>query len=197
VESYGERFRYIGNCTDRDNAPYLQDMMDQAKKVRYQEVYGAVGRDALAEVFGDFYWGNRPNRYRGDMALHQDPYVSFYKSSFRGYPCYYVKESGIEYIFLAPAYFDADWDAPQRQKNAKRYYINTDGSVTAQPNGAGTAVSVAIANKTMQVVQSSALNAEVATALLGLLDTHRPKSINDDGEPTSVDDYRAFVTSYL
>jgi hypothetical protein len=48
VEAYGEVFRYLGNCTDPDNGPHLSDMMDQAKRVSYREVYNAVGRDTLA-----------------------------------------------------------------------------------------------------------------------------------------------------
>ena len=49
-------------------APYLSDMMEQEKKVSYKEVYAAVGRDALAGIFGNFFWGQRPNRRRGNMA---------------------------------------------------------------------------------------------------------------------------------
>lgn len=53
---------------DRGLAPYLSDMMEQEKKVSYKEVYAAVGRDALAGIFGNFFWGQRPNRRRGNMA---------------------------------------------------------------------------------------------------------------------------------
>lgn len=191
-ESVAQRYEYLGNCTDQALAPYLDDMMAQEKKVRYKEVYQAVGRPALSSVFSDFFWGSRPNRLRGDMALHQDPYVSFYKSKFRGVPCYFVQESGIEYVFVAPKYFTTDWDAPQHQAGARRLYVQPNGTVSATIP-ANTAVSVVIAGDVMQVVQSTALNPEMSHTLLRLIKDHRPKIIDDDGEKISVDDYIAFL----
>lgn len=186
------RFRYIGNCTNPELAPYLEDMMDQAKRVPYREVYAAVGRDAMAGVFGDFFWGNRPNRLKGDMALHQDPYVSFYKSKFRGFPCYFVQESGVEYVFVSPEYFDVDWDAPQHQIVAKKLYIDRNGILsTSIPKMRG--VSVAITDDAMQVVQSNALNAAMAKTLRDLIRKYQPKSIDDDGDEVSVEDYLKFL----
>jgi hypothetical protein len=199
VEShpYHKQFVYLGNCTMTDHGPYLADMMDQATKVSYREVYQAVGRATLQETFGDFYWGNRPNRKRGQMALHQDPYVSFYKSKFRGFDCYFVQESGIEHIFVDSAYQDVDWKKASRQKHAKRFYIRSNGEILnklAPPID----VTVELADSVMKVTQSTALTSQSARAILNFIQETKPSAIDDEGEEISVEEYiENVLRSYL
>lgn len=191
------QFRYVGNCTLPDCGPHLADMMERAKKVPYKELLAAVGRATLAETFPGFYWGERPNRRRGDMALHQDPYVSFYKSTYRDLPCYFVQESGIEYIFVSTEYDRIDWSDPSRQKSAKRLYVLADGSITRVPSF-GAIISVVIAGQRFKAIQSTALTPEVVATMLRLIQQYQPTKIregDDEDDEVPVEDYVAWLKS--
>jgi len=119
-----EGFRYVGNCTDKSTAPHLQDMMDGARQITYRTFVKAVGLEALRSIFGDYSWGHR----RGDIRMKNDPYVTYYRSMYDGKQCYYVRHSGIEYIFLDEDDTDSD-DAPEIPVSANRWSIMGDGAL--------------------------------------------------------------------
>jgi hypothetical protein len=70
-------------------------MTDNARQIEYRTAMRAIGRDVLAEVFPDYDWNKRPHY----LTMKRDWHVGYYKSTFRGQPCIYVKHSAIEYIF--------------------------------------------------------------------------------------------------
>lgn len=194
----GRHFIYIGNCTYTHHGPYLEAMMDAAVQVKYRELHQAVGQETLREVFPDFYWGARPDRKRGQLALRQDPYVSFYKSTFRGFACYFVQESAIEFIFVDSAYDDVDWKVEERRSRATKFYVEADGKILSKLSRASRPlVSIALADGIMTVVQSSAFTQPAAETVMKLIRQHNPTMIDDDGEETSVADYEAFLRQYL
>jgi hypothetical protein len=120
-----EGYHYVGNCTDQHTAPHLEDMMDAAKRITYRTFVQAVGLDNVREVFRDYAWGHQ----RNDIRMKNDPYVYYYRSTFEGKPCYYVRHSGIEYIFVQ----DED-DADAKDKGfipitPNRFSILGDGAI--------------------------------------------------------------------
>jgi hypothetical protein len=194
TESSKQYFSYLTSCTDRTAGPHLEAMMDGAKKVPYKELLNAVGRDNLMEQFPQYFWGSRAAQ-RGDIALHKDPYVYFYRSTFRGEPCYFVQESGIENIFVAPSYWDIDWDIVERQPNAKRLFIDVDGRTSKSPFRSGLILSLTIAGTRIKVVQSSFLTLAAAETMRKLLTDMKVTEIDDDGEAPTVPEYTAFLQS--
>lgn len=111
-----EGYRYVGNCTDQTTAPHLQNMMDTAKQIGYRTFVKAVGLESLSAIFADYAWGHS----RGNLRMRNDPYVNYFRSTFDGKPCYYVRHSGIEYIFV-------DEDSLPKEKKG-------DGTIPISPN---------------------------------------------------------------
>jgi hypothetical protein len=101
-----EGYRYVGNCTNNHVAPHLQDMMDTAKEITYRTFVKSVGLDNVQGIFADYSWGYQ----RGDLRMKNDPYVRYYRSSYNGKLCYYVRHSGIEYIFVEDKEHDNEDD---------------------------------------------------------------------------------------
>ena len=72
----------------------LNAMTDRARRITYRTARQHIGKNALALVFDNYDWGN--GKY---LTMKRDWHVGYYKSTFRGKPCIYVKHSAIEYIF--------------------------------------------------------------------------------------------------
>lgn len=102
-----EGYRYVGNCTDKSTAPHLADMMDQARPITFRTFVKAVGLESIRQIFGDYQWGHGK-----DIRMKNDPYVTYFRSKFKGDPCYYVRHSGIEYIFVEEDALPKDSDGP-------------------------------------------------------------------------------------
>lgn len=90
-------FSYETNCTVASPGP-IQHMIDRAVDVSYDTLARRVGTQELAEVFPDYTWG----RWGEDngLRMREDWAVSYYRSVYRGLPCYFVVHSGIEYVFV-------------------------------------------------------------------------------------------------
>lgn len=72
----------------------LQDMIDRAQRITYRTARRRIGQ-ALAQVFPDYDWSNRPRH----LPMKRDWHVGYYRSVYRGKPVVYVRHSAIEYIF--------------------------------------------------------------------------------------------------
>lgn len=67
----------------------IEAMVDQATEVSYNTWFrNCNGAEDMVRS-----WGNTPK-------LKDDPNVSYYRSMFRGLPCYYVRASGIEHVWV-------------------------------------------------------------------------------------------------
>ncbi len=90
---------YETNCTS-STAKLINDMTDQAHEVTYDTLARRVGADQLRYTFPFYTWGpgNEPGiRMKNDWA------VAYFRSTYRGRPCYYVQQSSIEYIYTRSA----------------------------------------------------------------------------------------------
>ena len=87
-------YLFLGTCAYL-NGDDIIDMVDSAEEVQYQEFLDEVGLDeakrGLSETLGDMVNTHKINGYG----------TSFWKSSFRGKPCYYVDNSAIEHVFIS------------------------------------------------------------------------------------------------
>jgi len=119
-----EGYRYVGNCTDGTTEPHLEDMMDKAKQITFRTFAKAVGLDSIRAIFGDYQWG------RGkDLRMKNDPYVTYYRSVYNGKPCYYVRHSGIEYIFVDEDHLDKETEEKTVLISPNRFTIKGDGAL--------------------------------------------------------------------
>jgi hypothetical protein len=87
------KFRYATCCIEAKGED-ITEMVDVAKDITY--------RAALRHMTGLLDWA-RAHGYESrapGLTLKSDWAVSFHKSIYRGQPCYYLRWSGIEYIWL-------------------------------------------------------------------------------------------------
>jgi len=85
--------RYTTNCTSSD-ATSINNMKRRAQEVTYRTFRRHCGN--LDEVAQQMGYALHPAR---GLMLVNDWHVRYYKSSYRGKPCYYMAHSAIEYIW--------------------------------------------------------------------------------------------------
>lgn len=88
-----KKFSYCTNCTSA-KARHLEPMVDNAKEITFKTFMKHVDLDEMRGIFQMYDWGRS-----GGLKMKDDFMVSYYKSKYRGKPCYYVEHSCIEYIF--------------------------------------------------------------------------------------------------
>lgn len=90
-------FTYLTNCI---NCPGLEGMTyaeaGQAIQAMQDIPKGITRRTFLRHVAEQFGYARHP--FQG-LTMAKDWMVHYYKSTFRGRPCYYFDHSRIEYIF--------------------------------------------------------------------------------------------------
>lgn len=84
------KYQYETCCV---NSTYelITAMTDQAKEITYDTLRKYVDLKEFKESMG---------YARGILTLKNDWAVSYYRSVYNGKPCYYVKHSAIEYIWV-------------------------------------------------------------------------------------------------
>jgi hypothetical protein len=186
-------FIYFSNCTDVTGVgPYLDDMFENGKQITYRKFMAAVGEYNVRPVFSDYEWG------RGrDLKMRNDPYVSYYQSTFRGLPCYYIRQSGIEWVFIRPGDYDAAISAPEapKKKAAKKTIVfMPDGTVTDQAMGQRSSVRATIVKGTIRLEISHYPEPIEAKAVLDYLSKNpKLRVLWDDDEDADSDE----VISYF
>lgn len=91
-----KRYQYHTNCVS-STAEAIDDMTENARGVTYETVRKhCEGLRQWAESLG---YSPASNRGCG-LTLKDDYAVSFHKSRYEGKPCYYVRWSAIEYIWV-------------------------------------------------------------------------------------------------
>ena len=87
---------YTTSCV---NSTYelITEMVEQAKEVSIATIkkHCQGFREWTANM------GYESDKRRG-LTIERDYHVSYYKSAYNGMPCYYVRHSGIEYIWVKP-----------------------------------------------------------------------------------------------
>lgn len=77
----------------QDDVPALDAMQEARKDVSFRTFRRYVKYLEVADNLG---YGKRP----GDLKLQGDYHVRFYRSKFKGAPCFFMIHSAIEYIFI-------------------------------------------------------------------------------------------------
>lgn len=85
-------FTYLTDCVSSDG-PSITAMVDAARKVSLRTFRQHCDCAAWEQSIG---YERDP---RHGLTLNKDRFVKFYKSRYRGTPCYFAVWSAIEYVF--------------------------------------------------------------------------------------------------
>lgn len=80
-------FYYETNCVNSDGDS-ISDMVDTSRQIKWETLIKHVSIEEIESVL--------PNE---NPTLKKDWSVRFYKSKYKGQPCYYIDHSAIEYVF--------------------------------------------------------------------------------------------------
>ncbi len=87
-------FTYYGNCVNWDSSDLesLDYLVDNEEEVEYAELAANVSQEELDEIF--------PMYQDCPLTLESDWHVRYFKSTLHGKPCYMVRHSATEYVFV-------------------------------------------------------------------------------------------------
>lgn len=87
-------WKYYRTCCVNSTAEAINAMVDDAKEITYKTFRKYChDLDAWAEGMSYFL------HYRQGLTLKRDWHVAYYKSTYKGEPCYYLVHSAIEHIW--------------------------------------------------------------------------------------------------
>ena len=92
-QSKTHTYLFLTSCVETSSQE-TNDMRDQAEEVTYEEMASACDLTGFKKVFG---YGPEAD---DACELENDLHVSYWRSSYRGCPCYYLSHSSIEYIWV-------------------------------------------------------------------------------------------------
>jgi hypothetical protein len=89
-----QQFTYYANCVhwNPSDLESLEHLIDVEEEVTYSELAANVSQSQLDVVF-PMYEGS-------PLTLEEDWHVRYFKSELHGKPCYMVRHSAIEYVFI-------------------------------------------------------------------------------------------------
>ena len=94
MQDSSKPYRYL-ECCINSTAKDIHAMIDAAKEVTLGTMRRNCDLNDLEKQFAYDTGGER-----GGLRLKDDWHVRYYKSVYKGRPCYYLKHSAIEYIFV-------------------------------------------------------------------------------------------------
>ena len=183
-------FRYVGNCSDQHCSDHLADMMEKAKEIRYSTFVAAVGLDNVRQVFADYAWGHQ----RHDIRMKNDPYVRYFKSTYDGAPCYYIRHSGIEYIFVP-----GDYEAGKQQMvpvKPNKFSIMPDGDLVKGHQGRSTFHGTKTPTS-LTVFSSSEPTKQAALTMTRMIKQSKLEMINMDDNEEEAKETLRWLAKYL
>jgi len=88
-------YKYETNCV---NSTYedISPMVDAKRNVTYKTFLKHVSFADLSDLFP--FYGTHPKQ--GLLMIKNDWHVSYHRSKFKNQRCYYIRHSGIEYVFI-------------------------------------------------------------------------------------------------
>ncbi len=87
------KFKYETNCVDCGDGGAIQEMADEEIRIKYDTMRKRCdGLMGWAKSHGYVVSGD-------GLKLKDDCLVGFYRSNFKGRPCYFIRRSGIEFIW--------------------------------------------------------------------------------------------------
>lgn len=95
---------YVTSCLS-STAKKITDMNDRAREITWETFRRHIGIESVRETFSYYsYRGEMYNPSTGELTcpihIKNDVCVSFWKSVYDGQPCYFIRHSAIEYIFM-------------------------------------------------------------------------------------------------
>ena len=91
-------YEYVGCCVDLKGCD-ITEMCDGATEVSYRTVRKRLGK-ALMKFAASMGYKTSPGGSRRGLFLSNDYHVRYYKSRYKGKPCYYIDHSCIDYVFI-------------------------------------------------------------------------------------------------
>lgn len=88
-----KKFRYLTNCINAEGED-IQAMCDASTEITYRTFIKHVPIEEIKRLFPFYDWSGQGLHIKNDFM------VSYYKSKYKGIPCYYLEHSRIEYIFV-------------------------------------------------------------------------------------------------
>lgn len=97
------KLQYITNCVCADGDD-INEMKDKAIDITWDTFIKHVAWQSIQKVFSYYsYRGEHLNPQTGEQTcgfhIKDDYAVSFHRSKYKGKLCYYIRHSGIEYIW--------------------------------------------------------------------------------------------------
>lgn len=92
-----KRSLYTRCCDGIATAEQLQQMYDVDREITYRTFARHTDIGAMRQEMG-----YATGRHAKGLRLEDDSAVRYFKSTFRGQPCYYMDHSAIDHIFLFP-----------------------------------------------------------------------------------------------
>lgn len=89
-------YRYVGRCVELDGQD-ITEMTEKATKVSRVTFGTNIGRDNYLLISDGL--GYSRHHMQG-LTLAKDYHVGYYRSQYRGKPCYYMVHSLIEHVFV-------------------------------------------------------------------------------------------------
>lgn len=89
--------RYISSCVDCGDGDAITEMTDNATKITRGTFIKNVAWPDLLSLEEDLGYADHPKR---GLTMAGDYHVRYHKSKYLGYPCVYIVQSAIEYIFV-------------------------------------------------------------------------------------------------
>ena len=99
------KFIYITNCTVANGNDILE-MIETAKQITFRTFLKNVVHlnfQRLAQKLGYESTSSK------GLTIKDDYHVTYWKSKFKGAPCYYFIHSAIEYVFVEPKKMGGTW----------------------------------------------------------------------------------------
>lgn len=92
---------YLKNCSEFDNSSIavLEKTIEDAEEVSYEEFFRGIGGIEAIKYWPYYHVYEWRPGVEG-LRLEDDYHVSFYRSTYRGEPAYYICHSGMEWIFV-------------------------------------------------------------------------------------------------
>jgi hypothetical protein len=92
-------YQYLECCID-STAQHIHAMQDMAKEITFKTLQSHCNKHDMLKFQKNL--GYDTGAERGGLRMKNDWAVSYYKSIYKGMPCYYINHSRIEYIFVRP-----------------------------------------------------------------------------------------------
>lgn len=88
-EKYAKKMQYVECCVNSDYIS-INRMRDVAQAITFETFRKRVSITEVSKMLG----------YGRNFSLKNDWHVAYYRSHYKGQPCYYLVHSAIEYIFV-------------------------------------------------------------------------------------------------